>query len=222
MAYPEGLLVPGERVLVHRRPHVRMLVVPVLLAPLLALLVGWAAAATSMLSWRSTAWTVLVVVAVAVGCWFGLAPLLRWRCTHFVVTDRRVLVREGVVSRTGISVPASTVTAVHLRQTMADRVLRCGTLLVAVDGAHEPWEFDGLGDVARTAAVLQQVAIDRDAPFDLDSDDRFEDDGFADDGFDDEDLDEADARGELDRAPEHRPKLGRPGAVAALPPGRRR
>ena len=166
MGYPENLLVPGERVLVHRRPHVRMLVVPVLLPPLLALLVGWLAALAAPLTWRVTAWTVLAVVATTLLCWFCLAPVLRWRCTHFVVTDRRVLVREGVLSRSGISVPASTVAAVDVRQRFAERFLRCGTLLVGVDGADEPWEFEGLGDPGGTAVVLERVAIERGAELD--------------------------------------------------------
>ena len=168
MAYPENLLVPGERVLVHRRPHVRMLVVPALLPPLLALLVGWLAALAAPLTWRTTAWTVLAVVATVALCWFCLAPVLRWRCTHFVVTDRRVLVREGVLSRSGIAVPAASIAAVDVRQTLPERLLRCGTLLVAVDGAGEPWEFDGLGDPGGTAQVLERVAIESGAELDDD------------------------------------------------------
>lgn len=36
--------------------------------------------------------------------WLTVAPLLRWRTTHFVVTSRRVLVREGVLTRSGIDI----------------------------------------------------------------------------------------------------------------------
>jgi len=161
VAYPEGLLVPGERVLTHLRPHWRMLVVPVLVPPIAVGVGAWVAARASSLAWRVPLQIATLVVVVGVVGWFALAPLLRWRCTHFVLTDRRVLVREGVLSRVGIDVAGATVTGVRTRQNFLERVLGCGTLVVAVEYADDPWEFDGLAAVVRTAATLERVAEER-------------------------------------------------------------
>src|SRR3712207_6895704 len=49
--------------------------------------------------------SVLAGLGVAGVVWLTLVPLLRWRTTHFVVTTRRVLVREGVLARRGIDIP---------------------------------------------------------------------------------------------------------------------
>ena len=176
-AYPEGLLVPGERVLVHRRPHWRMLVVPVLVPPLAVGLGAFLAARASTLAWRVPLQVaVLAVVLGAVG-WFAVAPALRWRCTHFVVTDRRILVREGVWRRVGIEVVGAAVTTVATRRSVAGRLVGCGTLVVGVDHADEPWEFDGLGAVAATAAVVSRVAVERGGLREPDPDDASPDDG---------------------------------------------
>ena len=161
MAYPEKLLLGGERVLAHLRPHWRMLVLPVLVPPVAAGVAAWLAALARGAAWRGPIWVVLAVLAVVAVGWFSLAPVLRWRCTHFVVTDRRILVREGVLTRVGIEVAGSAVAGVQTRQTFPERVLGCGTLVVAVDHADDPWEFDGLGDLVRTAAVLERVALEQ-------------------------------------------------------------
>lgn len=161
MAYPEKLLVGGERVLVHLRPHWRMLVLPVLVPPVAAGLAAWLAALSRAAAWRGPIWVALAVLALVAVAWFSLAPVLRWRSTHFVVTDRRVLVREGVLTRVGIEVAGSAVAGVHTRQRVLERLLGCGTLVVGVDHAEDPWEFDGLGDLVRTAAVLERVALEQ-------------------------------------------------------------
>lgn len=164
-SYPEGLLRPGEHILEHVRPHWRMLVFPALLPPLLAAPAAFLAALVSIASWRAMAWAGLAVVVAGLLGWFCLAPLARWRCTHLVVTDRRLLVREGVVSRAGIDIAASSVGAVRIRQTVLERMLGCGTLVVATHDlperpGRERWEFDGVGHLARVAATLEEVAED--------------------------------------------------------------
>lgn len=161
-SYPEGLLRPGERVHEHLRPHWRMLVVPALLPLLLAAPTGFVAAMVSAASWRLVVWVALAVLVGGLLWWFSLAPLARWRCTHLVVTDRRLLVREGVVSRSGIEIAAATVVAVRVRQTVLERLLGCGTLVVVTRDAGDdgPWELDGIPQLARVAATLDEVAED--------------------------------------------------------------
>src|SRR3712207_8499637 len=49
---------------------------------------------------------------------FTVFPVLRWRTTHFVVTDRRVLVREGVLTRQGMDIPLRRISSVQIRQSL--------------------------------------------------------------------------------------------------------
>jgi membrane protein YdbS with pleckstrin-like domain len=164
VAYPDGVLRRGEHVLAHRRPHWRMLLVPALVPPaavfLAALLAGLADAIPSG-STRSAVRLALALLAVAAVAWLAVLPLVRWRCTHFVVTDRRVLVREGVLTRESVDVAGSTITGVRTRATAAERLVGAGTLVVATAGADEPWEFAGLGHVERLASLVEGVADQR-------------------------------------------------------------
>lgn len=163
MAYPDDLLVPGEDVVLHQHPHWKMLVVPVIVflvtvgaASFLAALVGaqpWAA------GWAPWAWLALAVLAFAVAVRFTLAPLAQWRSTHFVVTRRRVLVREGVFSRRGIDIPMSRVNSVQFRHTLLERMLGCGTLVIE-SASEEPLEFADVPRVERVHALLYQEVAD--------------------------------------------------------------
>ncbi|MDL5160277.1 PH domain-containing protein [Actinomycetospora termitidis] len=194
MAYPERLLVAGERVSVHVRPHWRMLVLPAVLPPVVAFVGAWLVAVARPTPWFLAVLVAVGVVAVGVVGWFSLAPATRWRATHFVVTDRRILVREGVFSRTGIVVVGRSITSVRTVRSGADRLLGAGTLVVGVDDAREPWRFDGLARIVRVAAEVERMAErrggldpDRWGTFDDDEDD--EDDGPEDEAWDDDEPD---------------------------------
>lgn len=82
-----------------------------------------------------------------------VVPVLRRYTTHFVVTDRRVLVREGIIARQGIDLPKSRIEGVGFAQTFAERLLGCGTLTIETAGS-EPLEFEDLPDVARVYRLL--------------------------------------------------------------------
>lgn len=164
VAYPDGILRRGEHVLAHRHPHWRMLVVPALVPPVsvfLAALLGGLAAGIPTGSTRTAVRLALVLLAVVAIAWLAVLPLVRWRCTHLVVTDRRLLVREGVLSRESVDVAGATITGVRTRRTALERMLGAGTLVVATVGTEEPWTFAGLGDVENLAALVEGVADDR-------------------------------------------------------------
>ncbi len=161
--YPDSVLRPGEHVLAHRRPHWRMLVVPALVVPVAAFLGAFVAAVAVGLAGTpgTVARVAVLVVALAVVGRFAVMPLLSWRCTHFVVTDRRLLVREGVLSRESIDVSGASITAVRTHASGRERLVGCGTLVVATASATDPWEFGGLGGVDRLASLTEEMAEDR-------------------------------------------------------------
>jgi len=159
MAYPDDLLVPGEQIVMHKHPHWKMLVVPVVV---LLLVVGsgtFVAALVSAQSWAPWAWLALGVVGLGLVGWLTVTPVLRWRTTHFVITTRRVLVREGVLARHGIDIPMSRINSVQFRHTVTERLLGCGTLIIE-SASDEPLEFDDVPGVERVHALLYNEVAD--------------------------------------------------------------
>jgi uncharacterized membrane protein YdbT with pleckstrin-like domain len=159
VAYPDELLVAGEQVVIHKHPHWKMLVLPVLVLLLVVGVATFLAALVSAQTWAPWAWLALAVAGLALIVRFTVVPVVRWRTTHFVVTNRRVLVREGVFSRHGIDIPMSRINSVQFRHTLLERMLGSGTLVIE-SASDEPLEFDDVPGVERVHAMLYSEVAD--------------------------------------------------------------
>jgi membrane protein YdbS with pleckstrin-like domain len=156
VAYPDELLVEGERVLLHRHPHWRLLLGPVLAFLLTLGAAGYVAALARGAGWQEWGWPAVAAVALLLVGWSTVAPVVRWRATHLVVTTRRVLVREGVRRHNGLEIPLDRIAAVRTRQGRLGRLVGCGSLVIA--GAEGEVEFTDVPDPDDVRALLQRSA----------------------------------------------------------------
>jgi membrane protein YdbS with pleckstrin-like domain len=159
MAYPDDLLSSGEHVVIHRHPHWKMLLFPVFWLLVVVALGTYLAGLVVDQSWAPVAWVALAVLGVALIMWLTLAPLVRWRTTHFIVTSDRVMAREGVLKRTGLDIPLSRINSVRFEHSLLDRVLGCGTLIIE-SASDEPLEFDDIPNVERVHSLLYREVND--------------------------------------------------------------
>jgi uncharacterized membrane protein YdbT with pleckstrin-like domain len=150
MAYPEKLLSEGESVVLDLHPHWKVIVLPVL--ELLATL-GLAGFLLAVVDDDIGRYAVLGVAALLVLLFF-LWPLLKWRTTHFVVTTERVVMRSGVLARSGRDIPLQRVNDVSFQHTFFERLLGCGTLVV--ESAGERGQVT-LSDIPKVEKVQRQV-----------------------------------------------------------------
>ena len=155
MPYPDELLVDGERVVLHRHPHWRLLVVPVLVFLLVVGVAGYLAALARGQGWQAWGWPAIAAVTLLLVGVATVAPVARWGTTHLVVTTRRLLVREGVRRSQSVEVPLDRIATVHARRTRFGRLVGCGSLVVA--GADGEVEFADVPGVAEVQALLQRA-----------------------------------------------------------------
>ncbi|WP_199433999.1 PH domain-containing protein [Qaidamihabitans albus] len=165
MAYPDDLLSDDEFVVVHRHPHFKMLVLPVLVLLVTLGLGVWLAL---LVREATPPWDLVGLIAVgAVGLlllvWLVLVPLVRWRTTHFIVTTDRVIAREGVIRRTGIDIPMARINSVRFEHGLLDRVFGCGTLIIE-SASDEPLKFDDIPRVERVHTMIYRQVNDN--PYD--------------------------------------------------------
>ncbi|MER7117204.1 PH domain-containing protein [Saccharomonospora azurea] len=165
VAYPDSLLSEGEQVVAHKHPHFKMLVFPVLA---LVLIVAAAVAAAVWARDLEPPWDMVGLIAVAaVGgilvIWLFLVPFVRWRTTHFVVTTDRVIVREGVIKRTGIDIPMQRIHSVRFEHGLVDRIFGCGTLVIE-SASDEPLTFDDIPQVEQMHTYIYRQVNDN--PYD--------------------------------------------------------
>jgi uncharacterized membrane protein YdbT with pleckstrin-like domain len=83
-----------------------------------------------------------------------VAPWIRWRTTHYVFTNERVIMRTGVFSRQGRDIPLNRVNDVSFQHNFFERLLGCGTL--TIESAGERGQVV-LVDIPRVEKVQSQL-----------------------------------------------------------------
>ncbi|WKG05186.1 PH domain-containing protein [Mycolicibacterium sp. HK-90] len=163
MGYPENVLANDEQVVLHRHPHWKRLIGAVLVLILATAASAFVAAVVNSMDWQATAKNVLFIVIgviwlVVVG-WLAVWPFLNWWTTHFVITDRRVMFRHGVLTRAGIDIPLARINSVEFRHGLTDRLLRTGTLIIE-SASQDPLEFHDIPRVEQVHSLLYHEVFD--------------------------------------------------------------
>lgn len=163
MGYPDNVLARDEQVVLHRHPHWKRLIGAVLVLLLTSAAAAFVAGYVNTLDWDATAKNVIFLVIggiwlVLVG-WLSLWPFLTWWTTHFVITDRRVMFRHGLLTRAGIDIPLARINSVEFRHGLLDRMLRTGTLVIE-SAAQDPLEFHDIPRVEHVHSLLYHEVFD--------------------------------------------------------------
>jgi uncharacterized membrane protein YdbT with pleckstrin-like domain len=154
MPFPKRLLAEDEDVVLDLHPHWKQLVVPLLLIPVVCGVASYVAFILPDDSARTALRWVIAVVAALILLRFSLWPYLKWQTTHYVLTTRRVVIRQGVFGRSGRDIPLTRVNDVSFRHSLFERVLRCGTLTIESAGEHGQVV---LPEVPQVEAVQREV-----------------------------------------------------------------
>jgi uncharacterized membrane protein YdbT with pleckstrin-like domain len=85
--------------------------------------------------------------------WFGVRYAV-WSTTNFVVTTDRLIYRHGVVSKHGIEIPLERVNTVFFSQSLFERMLRSGDLVIESAGEMGRQSFS---NVRRPSAVQNEI-----------------------------------------------------------------
>ncbi|MEO6884969.1 MAG: PH domain-containing protein [Jatrophihabitantaceae bacterium] len=131
MAFPDKVLSNEEKVIEHLHPH-WITLVPATLWFLVICAAGGLGIGYAPSS--GTTHTVFVIVIIVVGAilliWLAFSPWIKWRSSHFVITDHRVLIRRGVLRHSGRDIALQRITDVGFSQSLWDRIVKAGTLTI--------------------------------------------------------------------------------------------
>jgi uncharacterized membrane protein YdbT with pleckstrin-like domain len=133
--YPDKILADDEKVVEHLHPHWITLVPATFwfLVVCAAAGVGIAYAPD-----HGTGRTVVLITVIVVGflllCYLTFTPWILWKTTHYVFTSHRVLIRRGVLRRTGRDISLQRINDVGFSQSLWDRMVGAGTLTIESAG----------------------------------------------------------------------------------------
>jgi uncharacterized membrane protein YdbT with pleckstrin-like domain len=140
VAFPERLLSEDEELIYDLRPHWWTLVVPALVTVLVTVAVGvaWAVAPAGSLQ-------ASVRLAVGLAGLLLLAVLVLGRVLRLVTTERLIF-RSGIVAKFGREIPLERINDVTFTQSLFERLIGIGDLLIESAGEHGQSTFSDIRD----------------------------------------------------------------------------
>jgi len=155
MGIDPSLLGAGEVEVLHLRTHAKALIVPAIVLVAVSVATGLLLAVLPD-SWQPVAtWVVVVVALLAVVAWV-LVPFLRWLTSTYTFTNRRIITRRGIITKSGHDLPLSRIVNVAYTRGPIDRVLGCGTLMLTT-AADMPVTLDDIPDVERVHVMMTEL-----------------------------------------------------------------
>lgn len=159
-------LTSGEEVVLTTRPHWKALVWPAVVLIVSAGAAGFALAllpdGKSYSAWGR--WAIAAAAVVAVVIW-SVVPWLKWLSTHIILTNERLITRDGVLRRVGRDIPLYRVNDVSFEQSVTDRMLRCGSLIVESGGERGQIVLRAIPRIGEVQRTLHSL-LDHEGPDD--------------------------------------------------------
>ncbi len=159
MPFPQRLLNDNESMVLDLHPHWWFFGPPVIGLGAVMVAVYWV---HSLLSgWAASAFRYLGMGAIIVCAALVVVELVKWRTTYFVVTTDRVIYRQGVVARTGVEIPIDRLANVNFEQSILERILGVGDIMVQSGGQDGEQVFSDIARPDEVQKIINQTIAER-------------------------------------------------------------
>lgn len=132
MGLPKSALTEDEENVLSFHPHWTTLVNETLLLVLIFVVTGGLVWLAGMPGWEIS-WILQLVIAgiglIAAFIW-AVVPFLQWFSTRYILTNRRFVMRSGILSRSGRDIPLARIHDVSFHHNLIQRIFGTGTLAV--------------------------------------------------------------------------------------------
>lgn len=160
MKFSPKLLGKNEHVVLHLRTHLKALI-PSFLFNVLIVVVAVLAFVYLPRDWRPTSGWVILAVTLTLVLIFGVWPWLNWITATYTVTNRRLITRTGVLTKTGHDIPLTRISDVAYEHSLLDRMFGCGTLVLQTS-ASDPLYLHDIPKVERVHVMLTDMLFHSD------------------------------------------------------------
>lgn len=156
MAFPDNILTEDEQIIRQFRPHWRMLAIPVvwLIGAIVAIVVVFGVLPLddySIVRWILVAGIVVALIPLVIN------PFLKWWFTAYVLTSERLITRTGMIARSGIELPLANINNVLFNQSVIERILKSGDLLIESAGESGQSEFSDIPNPEEFQSLLYRT-----------------------------------------------------------------
>jgi uncharacterized membrane protein YdbT with pleckstrin-like domain len=161
MPYPKKLLNDRETLVLDLHPH-WWYFVEAAIALIGSVVLGIFALAGD---WPTPVKWLTFALIVGSALWL-VARYLKWITTNFVVTSDRVVFRHGLFAKSGIEIPLERINSVHFTQTIIERMLGAGDLMIESGSEQGQQRFTDVRNPDRVTKVIhEQMDINEDKTY---------------------------------------------------------
>ena len=157
MAYIESTLLPEERVILLTRPHWIVFLPPVLILLVVMFIASVVSSSLhyqgSLFGFSLPMW--IVIVGLLYVLYAFAEALIIFYFSEYGVTNRRVLMKVGMIQRNSLELFLEKVEAIHVNQSILARILNYGVLVVIGTGGSRDF-FRWVPDPLHFRKVIQQ------------------------------------------------------------------
>lgn len=157
MGFPEDVLTADEHVVVHTHPHWSRIVGPGLAVPVVLLLAVLGVFFVPAWPVQNAIQYAIIALGLAALVYLSVLPWFRWYTTKYVLTNERMMIREGLVNRTGRDLPLGRIEEVSFQHTFLERLVGSGTLIVSGAGERGPLVLSSFPHVADAHATVYEL-----------------------------------------------------------------
>jgi uncharacterized membrane protein YdbT with pleckstrin-like domain len=105
----------------------------------------------SIVRWILTGVIVVALIPLVV------SPVVQWWFTSYVLTSERLITRTGMIARRGIEIPLASINNVLFNQSVIERVLKSGDLLIESAGESGQSKFTNIPNPEHFQSLLYRT-----------------------------------------------------------------
>ncbi|MGH3329150.1 MAG: PH domain-containing protein [Streptomycetales bacterium] len=161
MGFPTRRLSEDESFEFEVHPHAKALVPPTVLVVLAPAVASFLAARVPGGDGQTGLRLAIGAATLVVLVRWALLPWLGWVTTTYAATNRRLVVRVGVLAREGRDIPLGRITDISFfHRSLLDRLLGCGTVVVQAGGERGQVVLADVPGVERRQRDLHRLVED--------------------------------------------------------------
>ncbi|MDJ0768895.1 MAG: PH domain-containing protein [Ilumatobacter sp.] len=104
----------------------------------------------------------IALIAIVLSAIWLVIRYLKWATTNFVVTNDRVIFRNGVVAKSGIEIPLDRVNNVIFNQSFFERIIGAGDLVIESGGETGQQQFTDVRSPDRVQKLIHAQKSEKD------------------------------------------------------------
>jgi uncharacterized membrane protein YdbT with pleckstrin-like domain len=152
VAYPRKFLSPGEEIVTEFKPHWTSILGPIgiTLTALALMIILLIFASGTVRQWGPLVVAVLWLV-------FSAKGFIGWLTTEHVITNERVIHRQGFISKHGKEIPLEMINTVAFRQTVFERIVGSGDVVIESAGEQGQTLYKDIPRPEQTQTLIYKV-----------------------------------------------------------------